>query len=268
MTTIEDLEPIGEEQLESKIKLAYRNKYSYHGYSLHDQVKSVVIKDHSVLRWNERVGPKLEKNEIELLFNQLIKVPYRVTKLTKEIAVIDDDIIFIYRIENNELIVMTIYGRLSLKPSLQDINKLKTYNYHHYDRLNLSIPEHILNEQTVPPIPKKLFHFRGRYNFYRIEVFNSIEGEMVFLSVFLNSQQRKKHIDMSQPTQAKLSKKILYILWSRLGYEDFVLQHFQYHYPENYEAYSIEIKAEQVLLEQRGLSEVSEKELYPTTHCK
>lgn len=240
MTTIDNFQQIEKPVAQSKIKSFYRSSYTYHGKSFSTKIESVEINYHSLLRWNERIGPKVTIEELELLFTQLLQIPYRITRLTNEIGVIDDDIIFIYKIKDTSLVILTIYGRLSLKPSLQDLKELKNYNYYHYDRLNLSIQEHILNEQILPLIPKKLIYFQGTRRFYRIELFNSIEGDMIYLSLFENGQQKIRHINISQPKQSKLNKKVLFVL-CRLGYENFVLEHFQHHYSAKYKEYEQEV---------------------------
>lgn len=230
MIVLDNLQFIGEKQTQTKIRTAFRNNYKYHGNQLPSQVKSVVIKHHSLERWNERVGPKLERNELELLFTQLLLIPYRITTLSKEIAIIDDDILFIYKIEDTKLIILTIYGRISLRPSLQDLEKLKSHNYHTYDRLNLAIPEHVLAEQILPYIPRQVFHFPGTRHYYRVEVFDTLEGEMVFLKIFCNGQQRCFFINTDLPCQSWINRKVLFVLW-RLGYETFVSEHYFYHNP-------------------------------------
>ena len=257
LKVIDDLTRLGETQNETRLKTAFKNNYRYHGNPLPGNINRVIIKNHSLLRWNERVGPKVKRWQLDLLFTQLLQVPYRITTLSKEIAVIDDDIIFIYKIEGDCLIVLTIYGRLSLKPSLQDLEKLKSYNYRHYDRLSLSIPEHILEEQILPYLPKQLFYFQGTRNFYRIEVFEALEKEMIYVSTFFNGQQKISLINMDVPKQSMINKKVLYVLW-QLGYEDFVLQHFAHHYPDKYEEYMTQ-KNQKALEHQHLMEEQAEK---------
>lgn len=234
------------EQNTDLIQKRYRTTYNYHGKEIPSRIKEIVVNNHCVQRWNERVGPKLEKEELELLFNQLLQIPYRITTLSNEIAIIDDDIVFIYKFEGNKMIILTIYGRLSLKPSLQNLDRLKVFNYNHYDRLNLSLPERVLEEQIVPPIPEDLYIFKGRRTFYRIEKFHCVEGELYYLTTFLNGQQHLKEIKFSNPKQARINKKVLYILYS-IGYKDFVYQHIKYHNPEKIEKYE-EMKMEQSLI--------------------
>lgn len=239
------------EQHKDLIQERYRTAYLYHGKEIPSKIKEIVINPHCVTRWNERVGPRLKKEELELLFNQLLKIPYRITTLSKEIAIVDDDIVFIYKIEGNKMVILTIYGRLSLKPSLQNLDRLKTFNYHHYDRLNLSIPEKVLEEQIVPPIPEDLYIFNGRKTFYRIEKFRCVEGDLYYLTTFLNGQQHIREIIFSNPKQAKLNKKVLYVLYS-IGFKEFVYEHLKHHNPERIEKY------EQAKLEQRLEKKVAE----------
>lgn len=254
MTVLDKLQFIGELQTEAKIKAAFRNNYQYHGELLPSNIDSVVIKKHSLERWNERVGPKLEQVDLDLLFKQLLTIPYRITTLSNEIAIIDDDILFIYKIEGTQLIVLTIYGRISLKPSLQDLEKLKSHNYHTYDRLNLEIPAHILAEQIVPYIPKQVFHFSGSRHYYRIDVFDTLDGERVFLKLFFNGQQRCTLINTEFPKQSLINRKVLYILW-RLGYEEFVTAHYCHHYPEKSEEMKLESQQKTWAIEQQQLAE-------------
>jgi hypothetical protein len=234
------------EQYTELIRKRYRTSYTYHGREISSKIKEIIVSPHCVKRWNERVGPKLTKEELISLFNQLLQIPYRITTLSKEIAVIDDDIVFIYKIEEDKMIVLTIYGRLSLKPSLQNLERLKTFNYHHYDRLNLSIPEEVLEKQIVPPIPEEVYLFSGRRTFYRIEKFNCVDGELYYLTTFSNGRQNLREINLLNPKQPKLNKKVLYVLYS-LGYKEFVYKHIQYHNPEKIEKYE-QLKMEKKLL--------------------
>lgn len=243
------------EQHSKLIQDRYRTLYTYHGKEIPSRIKEIVVNPHCIQRWNERVGPRLEEEELELMFNQLLKIPYRITTLSKEIAIIDDDIVFIYKLEEDKMIILTIYGRLSLKPSLQNLDRLKTFNYHHYDRLNLSIPERVLEEQIVPPTPEELYVFKGSRTFYRFEKFRCVDEDIYYLTTFLNGQQHLRKIDFSQPTQPRLNKKVLYILYS-LGYKDFVYQHIKHHNPERIEKY------EQVKSERKVEAETHEMEVH------
>ncbi|WP_121616866.1 hypothetical protein [Virgibacillus halodenitrificans] len=233
------------------IRERYRTIYAYHGKGIPSKIKEIVVNPHCVERWNERIGPKLEEEELELMFNQLLQIPYRITTLSKEIAIIDDDIVFIYKFEEDKMIILTIYGRLSLKPSLQNLDRLKTFNYHHYDRLNLSIPERVLEEQIIPPIPVELFVFKGTKTFYRIEKFHCVENDIYYLTTFLNGRQQLRVIDFSNHKQPRLNKKVLYVLYS-LGYKDFVYNHTKHYNPEKVEKY------EQAKMEQRLAKKITE----------
>ena len=231
MKVIDEFEFIGELQSKEKIQIAFRNNYGYHGNPLPDNITEVVIDEHCLCRWNERVGPVLSIKQLDTLFSQRLSIPYRITTLSREIAVIDDDILFIYRIIENKLIVITIYGRISLNPSLQDLKRLKSFNYRMYDRLKLEISEQLLSSQIAPYLPNKMYFINGTNHLYRIEQFSSIEGEIVFLKIFSNGIQNGTFLDLENPKQAPIKRKVLYII-KQLGYTDFVVEHVAHHSPD------------------------------------
>jgi hypothetical protein len=224
-------------QTEQSLREVYRNRYMSPGKPLPAQITSVIIDHHTVKRWNERVGPIMERDELEKLFNDLIRIPYRITTLSDEIAILDDEIVFIYKFEDNKLVILTIYGRISLKPSLQGLSELKRFNHQQSDRLNLSLPHDVLEQQFAPPVPDDVYFFKGRHTTYRLEHYKSRgeRNELIFLTTFsANGIQRMREIKLDAPEQAKLNSKVLYVLYC-LGYCDFVYQHIKFHNPDKIE---------------------------------
>ncbi len=226
-------------QNEDSLKSIYRNRYGAPGKPLPSRIKSVVINFHNVIRWNERVGPAINGEELENLFNDLIKIPYRITTLSDDIAVIDDEVVFIYKFINDKLVIPTIYGRISLKPSLQGLSELKRFNYQQYDKLNLSLPKDILEKQYAPPVPDVAYYFKGSHTTYRLETYKVCEKkiEKIFLTTYsFEGNQRMRELMLDVPEQAKINTKVLYIL-NCLGYHDLVYEHIKYHNPSKIERF-------------------------------
>lgn len=245
-------------QTEQSLAQVYRNRYSSPGKPLPNQITSVLINGHTVQRWNERVGPSLDKEQLEELFNDLIKIPYRITTLSDDIAVIDDEIVFIYKFNEDQLVILTIYGRISLKPSLQSLNELRRFNYQQYDRLNLSISRDVLERQFPPPVPKNAYYFKGNHTTYRLETYEcENRNQKIFLTTYsIDGNQRMKEIMLDVPQQAKLSNKVLYVLYE-LGYHEFVYNHMKYHKPHKFEQTEQKIAKESSKIGEQKLLTVS-----------
>lgn len=247
-------------QTEHSLREVYRNRYISPGKPLPAHITSVIIDHHTLKRWNERVGPIMERNELENLLNDLIRIPYRITTLTDDIAVIDDEIVFIYKFVDDKLVILTIYGRISLKPSLQGLSELKRFNYQQCDRLNLSLPNDVLEQQFAPPVPDDVYFFKGTHTTYRLEHYKSRgdRNELIFLTTFsADGSQRMREIKLDAPKQSKLNSKVLYVLYC-LGYHDFVYQHMKFHNPAKIER--LEQKHKEKELKTKALGEPQNSE--------
>lgn len=250
-------------QTEESLKSIYRNRYVSPGKPLPSRITSVQINGHTHTRWNERVGPSFTKDELESLFNDLIRIPYRITTLSDDIAVIDDEIVFIYKFTNDKLVILTIYGRISLKPSLQGLSELKRFNYQQYDKLKLSLPAEVLEAQFPPPIPDDVYFFKGSHTTYRLETYKGCENrcEKIFLTTFtLDGNQHMREILLQSPELSKLNNKVLYVLYS-YGHQDYVYQHIKHHDPSKIEKMEQKQKEKELKEAEQLLSEEKQPEL-------
>lgn len=194
---------------------------------------SINISAHAFERWNERVGPIYTNfEELEYIIRTLFNLPFRITWLSSSLGAIDSDILFIYEIIDEQVIIKTFYGRKSLQPALNNFKDLRRYNYSE-DTVNLSHTQELLKTQQPPLIPVEIVLFNGRTQSYYIEKY-SLEGEKS--SIYLKTIINKKiveviEIDLSKPQQSIFNRSVLYIL-HRLGHNKFVLDHLLFHKPE------------------------------------
>lgn len=126
------------------------------------KIKRVYVDPHAWERWNERVGPSIKKNElIELIRTIFFDFPERISieSESSDLASIDNDIIFGFKIKNNSIKINTFYGRKSVNNLLNDIDSLRIFNKNQNDKIKLDIDKDTLNKMRKPLLPSKFIQF-------------------------------------------------------------------------------------------------------------
>ncbi|MDP4163893.1 MAG: hypothetical protein Q8898_12385 [Bacillota bacterium] len=197
------------------------------------RITSIQVSDHALERWNERVGPIYSNvQDLEYLLTFLLKMPHRLSWLAPSIGLIDSEIYFVADTIGQTLVIKTFYGRSSLQPSLNQFEAMKRFTYYEDDRLALTIPRHILEEQSPPPVPMELVKFFGRTIEYSLEHYLIKDGSCFFLKTKKEKLPEEiMEIDITDPEQPLLNRSVLFVL-HRLGHEKFVLQHLMHHKPD------------------------------------
>lgn len=134
-----------------------RKKHSIPKYIKKKYKKAeIVIYQHALERWNERVGPSTKNETLSALFKQLIRLN-RVSFSGDDYGYIDNDILFVYEWTGpKEISIITFYGRISVNISLQNFSILRRYNKYHEEQLNLTLSKDELQAQNLPIIPRKV----------------------------------------------------------------------------------------------------------------
>ncbi|MEH7502788.1 hypothetical protein V7152_12370 [Neobacillus drentensis] len=199
----------------------------------------ILIDNHALERWNERVGPiigldSLQKS-LEIIFRNC---SYRIDKLDQGIGSIDNNIIFTYEITDNVFRITTFYGRKNLHPTLNHVRNLRKYNLYYNEYVNLALSEEELNKQYFPLIPKEIINFQGRITSYILEKYILSDRKLPCFLCYSKDNKRNDFysfvIDLEYPEKMPIPKNVLYIL-NRLGYGDFILKYFTFHNPEKLE---------------------------------
>ena len=150
--------------------------------------KDVIITNHAFTRWNERVGPIVSHLELNNLLKYIcLFEPERVERVRAkqlngtefDYFILDKEVIAIFTIENGVLIVHTFLGRLSLKPQLQNIKALYTFNVIGRDNTDLQVDADILHNQQSPFGPTKALIINKTSTFYQFE----LENERAILKI-------------------------------------------------------------------------------------
>ncbi|ART74840.1 hypothetical protein B4U37_01705 [Sutcliffiella horikoshii] len=204
-------------------------------FPLNTNINGIEFKDsHPVSRWNTRVGPKLTENQLLNILNQLKLLPHRIRKIEDGVGIIDCDILFTYKIsENNIIIITTFYGRLSLNHSLKQFQSLRKYNKTNKEQVYLQIKEDVLDEQNPPAIPKFFMDFSGTITKYILEGYVVVGKKLPVFYVCCGTDHSEEvlYIDVNCNSDVKINKNILKVLF-KMRYSDFVWNYLQNHYKE------------------------------------
>jgi hypothetical protein len=136
-------------------------------------VKQIHLTKHARQRWNTRVAPANISNQDLIKFLNGCLSLGRIELFSKQCGVIDNEIVFIYEQDEEQLNIITFYGRISHRPALSNIKKLKTFNYRELDDVNFELSKAELHAQALPPLPYKRLIFRGNYVVYSLDVYDN-----------------------------------------------------------------------------------------------
>lgn len=144
---------------------------------------------HILQRWNERVGTNItSSHQLQQLIMRLYQL-HRIEFFKPNIGLIDSDILFYYRLdENYQLIIFTFLGRISLNPLLDEYELFSAH------QIKMNINMEVVQENYIPVLPNQQVVFsvgKCRYCFeeYTVEgeryliVKNLISGYQSFLSL-------------------------------------------------------------------------------------
>lgn len=200
--------------------------------SIHKNSDQLVLTDHAIRRWGQRVGQFNNKSLLKNKINMLYSLLGRVELLTPEIGLIDKEILFTYERLLDKTIITTFYGRLSQNPSLNQFDTMRNYNFHKDDYIELSLDNSVLSRLLDPPIPTQRMIFKGSTSRYMIDKYSD-DKRSLFILLVLEGQERGalREIYSDQPKCEKIEKSVRQALLL-LGQDEFVYNHVAYHYPD------------------------------------
>ncbi|MFS0876851.1 hypothetical protein [Solibacillus isronensis] len=136
---------------------------------------------HAFGRWNERIGPFATYDQLANLIKYICMYePSRVEMYnakqlngTKfQYFILDKDIVAIFTIENDVLVIQTYLGRLSLKPQLQSVAELYDFIVTERDNTDLNVPTEVLQLQHLPYGPFQSMQVADSLMYYQMEFSN------------------------------------------------------------------------------------------------
>lgn len=153
-------------------------------------IREFDVEDHATKRWNERIGPIVEHHELKDHLSRLFLEPDRFLFLNHEFGLIDNDILFTYFVHKKRITMTTFYGRISDRPYLLDLNTIRTWNKHSKDKINLSLSQSELNQQTLPPLAGQTVFFNDHNREYKLETYYDSFGKKHSFLLFLEGNEQ------------------------------------------------------------------------------
>lgn len=183
---------------------------------------------HALNRWNERVGPKVMKKELD----QWVQVYYELGEfnfVTDVFGYISEEIVFAYKIEKGRIIITTFYGRVSQKPILKDIVALREFNLKYNQFVDLKLDKDVLQKQKMPSVADEVFlHVKKNRTLY-IEKYVTDSGkEMLF---YWEHNKGFKEVELGHPELGDHDALILSFL-KNSGYAAYVSQYNKHRLPD------------------------------------
>ncbi|HCG4536257.1 TPA: hypothetical protein NJY08_005112, partial [Salmonella enterica subsp. enterica serovar Typhi str. AG3] len=164
--------------------------------------------------------------------------PNRIEVLENQLALLDDEIAFAYEIRGTKMMVTTFFGRVSVNPSLGNVDVLRRYNKHFNEQIHLAIPKEKLELFEFPTAPKAAIEFSITSNVYRMYFYqNNQDQNMYYLIHYLNQETNKwEHtlIDLQHVNRTKVNETELYIL-AMLGHAEFVYNYLKLYEKERFQ---------------------------------
>jgi hypothetical protein len=162
----------GQDVLKKLVNLrlkGYSQRHRYYHSHCKKKVEGIFLSHHAYYRWNERIGPIMTLQALNLMFSSLWEEPDRLILVDQEIGTLDQDIVFTYEIDRGQLVITTFYGRMTLYPALQSMTIGQRLRLPQNDMLDLKIPNQLLQEQLPPHLPYVTLTFSGKKYLYKIE---------------------------------------------------------------------------------------------------
>ncbi len=191
--------------------------------------------NHLLQRWNERVGPVLEGEELDKLLYHLFQQG-RMEVNPKGWGWIDQEVVFGWKAEEKRFIIQTFLGRISLKPALRYYNELLHFHRKQSDFLNLDVSSETIRRQFPPALPESVAYFTGNLTDYRLESYRYQKEDGQTGVLYHLWQKGPKGvetlwIDPERAGEQRLNKKVLHLLLC-YGHRDFLLRYLILHRPE------------------------------------
>ncbi|MBH0164083.1 hypothetical protein IHV12_04105 [Fictibacillus sp. 7GRE50] len=162
----------GQEMLKKLVNLrlkGYSQRHRYYHSFCKKKVGGIYLTHHAFYRWNERIGPIMTLQALNLMFASLWEEPDRLILVDQEIGTLDQDIVFTYELDRGQLVITTFYGRMSLYPALQGMTNGQRLKLPQNDMLDLKISKQLLQNQLPPQLPYVTLIFSGKRFMYKIE---------------------------------------------------------------------------------------------------
>lgn len=223
-----------------------QNVRALSGYFLKDSMKElvlgagknkigsgrIVVTDHAFQRWGERVSiPSLNRQGLQTKLNFLHGHLGRIELHPNGVGEIDREILFTYRVENDDVIITTFYGRLSQIHPLHQFEALRSYNAHSDDFVGLSLSSELLRTLPEPPVPAIRMIFQGRTTTYLLEKYTDGSLDLFVLAVVEGPGSGVvREFFSDQPDCEKLEKSVRRALLL-FGDDEFVYRHIAFHHP-------------------------------------
>jgi hypothetical protein len=215
--------------------LAYQKKLQNIRGDLFNDYDSIIIDNHTLERWNERVGPITDFSTLQNVLNRIfLNHSYRVRKIAGDIGTIDGDIVFTYVEKDRKLIITTFYGRKSLRPVLNQMESLRIYNLVNKEFVELSLAENEVMNQELPILPREVIEFSGRTREYCIEKYLMRNQKQPVVFCYLDNKIIRL-INLGEIPHVKTVPKIVLFILYKDGYSSFVMEYFKHHHPTRVE---------------------------------
>lgn len=211
---------------------------------LKDNEVKVFVTDHSLERWNQRVGPYMNSQKelaayLTIIMSakvkryEILEVPNK--KFNDYLIEIEKDIVGSFNIENNSIVFISFFGRVSKVPALANVYFLRHFNLkkgrinnriHDQVKLNFSIEE--IDKECLPATPVTEWFITGSRTNYVIEKYYIEEqAEPIYVILQCNKNHREWNlINTAEHCNKRLTNRLLQFL--RLeGQEEFVANYLE-----------------------------------------
>lgn len=174
---MEDIYPVGKIFIKKAISFLNvpKNQYSmltknypapeFYDLKLPGGILDIEVDSHAFERWNQRVGPFTTNEILTNVFRVAILInPNRIRVLDRNLAILDNEIVFSFEFKDSILIVTTFFGRVSLKPLLLNVDTLRRYNSQYKEEVVLEIDSSVISKQRLPIVPTSVIEFEDSEN--------------------------------------------------------------------------------------------------------
>lgn len=151
---------VSNERFKSIVSQQKQKDKIYSNSTYFTNLLSVTVSEHSVERWNARVGPEADRVMLQQLFEYVLTYePSRINIISYNFAYLDDYICFNYKLNDGHLTIVTIHGRSNLRPGIAHIANTLRFNATHDDRVDLDLTEEELSVQVFPEMPAIVLNY-------------------------------------------------------------------------------------------------------------
>lgn len=206
-------------------------KANMHDSWLMDNEVKVIVTDHSLERWNQRVGPHMNtKKELADYLTVIMSAKVKRYEILEEpnknfnnyLMEIEEDIVCSFNIiENNSIVFISFFGRVTKVPALANLYFLRHFNLkkgrkneRNHDQVKLNFSYEELEKENLLATPITEWFITGSRTNYVIEKY-FVEEQKAPIYVIL--QCRKNHrewflVNTAKPCNKRLSNRLLQFL--------------------------------------------------------